>query len=174
MFARDCCNHSPLSNEKLRNEILRETKECHDKMFGVLSLTLRDNNDYMWEHYGGQHQGFCVGYNTAKLTESGYFGSGGFVNYSDKLPYIDFVNDDTATKFVKNTFYKKTVPYSQEEEYRLAKRWDHEVTDTERVATIPIDCVVQIVIGRNAPDHIREAIREIKQKMYPNAKFLEL
>lgn len=173
-YAHYWSKNSPMVNKRERDELLLETKKLHDKRFGVLSLALRNDNEYLWEHYADNHRGFCIGYDTRKLIESGLFGSGGAVKYNDVLPFIDFVKDDNLTKFEKNVFNKKRVPYSQEEEYRLTKSWSHDVEKEERVVTIPVECIVQIIVGKNAPEHIRKEIRSIQLKLYPNAVFMEL
>ena len=68
-YAKYWSKHSPLANKELRDKLLDEFKNMRDESFGVLSLTLRNDNDYLWERYGDQHKGFCVGVNTQKLIQ---------------------------------------------------------------------------------------------------------
>lgn len=166
--------HSPLANKEERDKLLEEIKNKRDKTFGVLSLTLRKDNDYLWERYGNHHKGFCVRFDTKKLIQYGKFGGGGFVQYFDRLPVIDFLHDSLDDKLCKNIFSKKREPYSQEEEYRLTKKWDHDVDDQERVVVIPVDCISQIIVGKDASIEDRTEILEIQRNLYPYAEFIQL
>lgn len=174
IYAKYWSDNSPMANRTQRNLLLQDTKDLHDKIFGVLSLALRYNNSYMWEKYGNNHQGYCIGFDTSKLIETKLFGTGGYVKYDDKLPLIDFVDDDLNTKLEKNIFHKKKHPYEQEEEYRLAQTWDHVVSAQERVVHFPIECVAIIVIGKNAGKGTRKEICDIQQNIYPHAELVQL
>lgn len=173
-YANYWSRHSPLANKEERDKLLKEIKNKRDKTFGVLSLTLRNDNDYLWERYGDKHRGFCVGFDTQKLIQHGKFGCGGFVQYFDRLPIIDFLHDSLDDKLCKNIFSKKREPYSQEEEYRLTKKWDHDVDDQERVVVIPVDCISQIIVGKDASIEDRTEILEIQRNLYPYAEFIQL
>ena len=173
-YANYWCVHSPMANEEKIKVLMQETKNLHDKIFGVLSLTLRYDNDYMWENYGNNFQGYCMGFDTTMLIKTELFGTGGTVRYDKELPLIDFINDDLETKLEKNIFHKKKNPYEKEEEYRLAKTWSHGVSIQERVMTIPIDCVAQIIIGKNAEENVKKEIYDIHRKMYPNVELIQL
>ena len=173
-YAKKWIIHSPMADEKKIKRILLKTKEIHDKMFGVLSLSLHSDNEYLWKEYGNDSQGYCMEFDTNKLIKTKQFGTGGAVRYDDKLPMIDFVNDDLSTKLEKNIFHKKKDPYAKEEEYRLARTWDHFVSAQERVVNFPNDCVTQIFIGKNAKENVRKEICDIQREMYPNAELIQL
>ncbi len=171
-FAKKWSQESPLANPIQRNKIINELKEELDKQFGVLSLSLTYDNDYMWEKYGNKNKGFCVGFYTKILLDTGFFSGGGYVQYCDKLPYIDFEKDDILTKFNKNIFSKRKNPYSQELEYRLTKRWDEEVGDKERAYKFPIESLSQIILGKNISKTDKDEIYDIQKTKYPNAQII--
>lgn len=165
-FARDCRKHSPLANPKLLKEKVEKFKSISNNCFGVLCLTANPHNEIMWDKYGNSHEGLCIGFNTSKLFDADSIG-GGEVQYTDKLPIIDFIEDDLKTKIYKNYFFKKDI-WNYEEEYRLHKRWEYEVSNMERNIKLPKGCIVEIILGKRMSDNNKEDIKSIALSKYPH------
>ena len=88
-FARKWSKKSPLANPKRLNKLITQFNKKFNETFGVLSMTVNPDNNDMWEKYGNEHKGFCVGFDSKLLFD--YFGGGGGdVQYVDELPVINF------------------------------------------------------------------------------------
>ncbi len=162
-----------LTNPEEERRVQREIDERRFKQFGVLSLSKRFDNDYMWEHYGDNHKGFCIGFDTKILCDSGLFGCGGDVVYYDKLPFL-YIDEPVDSRVFKSIFSKRRNPYEREDEYRFTKSWTYEPSVADRTKVAPIDSGVCIILGRDMTDIDKNEIKEIRTEIYPTAKLVEL
>ncbi|MDO9233595.1 MAG: DUF2971 domain-containing protein [Methylotenera sp.] len=90
---------------------------------GIFSLSLNPLNELIWSHYGGSHQGFCVGYDLQKLVE--------FepnlhycidVQYSDSAPILQhnqLIGATTPTATLQRILGVKSTPWRYEQEVRV-------------------------------------------------------
>jgi hypothetical protein len=148
----------------LKGQIEHYNNEFNDR-FGVCSLTADSENSDMWEKYGNDSKGICIGFDSSKLFS--VVGGGGEVIYEDELPVIDFINDDFKTKHGKNIFFKES-KWTFEKEYRLHKFWEKTPTMEERNILMPDDCIVEVILGKNITDENKAEITELIKKKYPN------
>lgn len=169
-FARKLVKKSPLANPNTLSKLIDDFNQEFNNRFGVLSMTADCDNDEMWRKYANDYQGVCIGFDTKLLFEC--VGGGGEVQYVEKLPIIDFVKDDFKQKHIKNIFYKEE-KWSFEKEYRLHKMWKHNATTEERNIELPKNCIVQIILGKNMPLHLKDEIKELAKVKYPNAEITE-
>lgn len=91
-----------------------ETRDNYNR-YGVFSTSKDELNNEIWEKYGDQHSGYCLGFKTADLCrqmKSGY----GFVTYSDKLYQYSFLDkkDDEL-----DPFCLKKLSWEYEKEFRF-------------------------------------------------------
>lgn len=170
-FARYWSRFSPLANPIELEKQINYINSLFNSRFGVLSVTANPENEKMWEQYGNYHKGFCVGFDTAKLFE--IVGGGGEVIYEDVLPIIDFINDDFTTKHIKNIFYKKK-EWEYEQEYRLHKMWDRDMTDSDRNIALLKDCIVEVILGKDMSEDDCIEITKIVEDLHPQAKIRKL
>lgn len=91
-YARYWRDKSPLGNPIQLSQLIERFNNEFNNKFGVLSLTANYDNNAMWEKYADNHKGICFGFNAKSLFEC--VGGGGEVQYIDKLPTINFVDDD--------------------------------------------------------------------------------
>lgn len=89
---------------------------------GVFSLSYNPLNELIWAHYGGSHQGFCVGYDIDKLIS---FEPNQFhridVTYSDCAPAItatDLILGGSPLDVLQRMLGTKSSPWRYEEEVR--------------------------------------------------------
>lgn len=80
--------------------------ESNNNYYGILSLSARWNSILMWSHYGDFHKGFNVGYSEEKMRESGLFGKGGPVIYSEDFPQLNPFSEHTMETSMKQSHYK--------------------------------------------------------------------
>lgn len=153
---------------------LKKMKEQFDTAFndhfGVLSLTTDSRNDFLWERYADHHKGFCVGFDWNRITS--FIRGGGKVIYVNRLPVIDFVNDDDDSKIIKTIIYKEK-KWEKENEYRLFKVWNVGQKVIRNVR-LPQDAIVQVILGKKMSVENKKEIKGIVSKRYPNAKVVEL
>lgn len=166
-FVRKWCIESPLADINKREILIEQFNNEFNNRFGVLSLTANPCNDEMWEKYGDNHKGICIGLDSSKLFSA--VGGGGQVTYVENLPVIDFFNDDFETRHVKNILYKKS-QWDFEQEYRLHKMWTYEVSIDDRNVQLPENCIIEVILGRYMDMSSKtEVINVIKLKL-PSVK----
>ena len=170
-FAREWSNKSPLANPKRLSKLITRFNKKFNDTFGVLSMTSNPDNNEMWEKYGNEHKGFCVGFDS-KLLFDCFGGGGGDVQYVDELPVINFAEDGFEEKHIKNTFFKEK-KWAFEEEYRLHKMWEKNASNDDRNIPFLSECVKEIHLGKSMEQNDKEEIKSIVKKKYSNAKIIE-
>lgn len=139
--------------------------EAVNKSYGVLSLSARWDSILMWSHYADYHKGFNIGYNEAKMRESGLFGKGGPVMYSDEYPYLNVFDTHSIESSFKQTHYKSE-EWAYEEEYRLTKLFfPKPPTEEDRTVKVPFEFVEEINLGIKISDEDKSEIVKIADKM---------
>lgn len=164
--------------QRLQNleQYQKEHEELEDeemnKHYGVLSLSARWDSILMWSHYGDFHKGFNIGYNEVKMRESGLFGKGGPIGYSNDFPIIDpFSEHSMQTSFLQTHYKAKEWEY--EEEYRLAKLYfPHPPGDEERIVVIPNEFIEEINLGISISEKDKSEILQIAKEK--NIKIYQL
>lgn len=137
---------------------------ANNNHYGVLSLSARWDSILMWSHYGDFHKGFNVGYNEDLMRESGLFGKGGPVIYSDDYPQIDAFSEHTREISVMQTHYKSK-EWEYEQEYRLTKLfYPKPPSEAERIINIPFEFIEEINLGMNISDIDKTEIVEIARE----------
>ncbi|MBN2729749.1 MAG: DUF2971 domain-containing protein [Bacteroidales bacterium] len=170
-FARYWSKKSPLANRQELNRLISEFNDEFNERFGILSVTADCSNEDMWKKYGNDSQGICIGFDTEKLF--GVVGGGGEVVYEDKLPVIDFINDDFKTKHVKNIFFKEK-SWEYEKEYRLHKFWKDNPSSEDRNIAMPEGCILKVILGKNISEENKNEITKIMNEKYPKAEITNM
>lgn len=136
-----------------------------DKHFGILSLSGRWNSILMWSHYAEYHTGFCLGFNESKMRNSGLFGKGSPITYSNDFPEIDpLVEEHIMVKSFKQTHFKAK-DWEYENEYRLMNLYPNQPSKEERVITFPEECIEEINLGVDISEkHKSEIIEEARKR----------
>lgn len=165
-FAEYWKENSPLANPEELQSVIDEFNKKFNARFGVLSVTADSENLEMWNKYADFGRGICIGFDTRKLFSIS--GGGGEVIYGD-LPVIDFVNDDFTVKHIKNILFKEE-KWSFEKEYRLNKIWPNKITKEDRNISLPADCIVEIILGKNISKENETEIIDIVKLKYKNVK----
>lgn len=167
MSGRELENEKRILKNKLQNleKYQRENEEFRfremDKHYGVLSLSGRWDSILMWSHYSNFHKGFNIGYNEEKMRESGLFGKGGPISYSDDFPMLDPSTKHSMQVSFQQTHYKAK-DWEYEQEYRLAKLYfPDEPTKEDRTITIPEEYIEEINLGINISEKDKIEITKI-------------
>lgn len=142
-------------------------KSVHDssrKMHGVFSVTPINNNILMWSHYGNNHKGFCVGFDSEKIFN--YLGGGGNVNYSDKYPIISPVS--SREQQYLEMVLTKSIHWAYEVEYRLTT-----FGKTNQVVEIPKDAISEVILGAKVSDQHISEIKDCIAKQLPHVSLFQ-
>ena len=136
-----------------------------DKYYGILSLSLRWNSILLWSHYSNSHKGFCVGFWTKKLLETGLFGGVIKVDYSTNFPNIKpdvrRSKEETAQKLITQTGVKSK-DWTYEKEFRFLKHFFPDIPKPfERIINVSNDIISEVILGINISDTNKEEIIEI-------------
>ncbi len=156
----------------LRNKLSSSQSEYEDMYYksqdmnyGVLSMGGRWNSILMWSHYANKHQGFCVGFDTQKMNDSRFFGSGGPVHYNTEYPDIH-PNDKSPISMFTET-HTKSEEWIYEDEYRYIQMIQGRSIE-ERLVTIPDNFYRELILGINCPiDHRDSLIKLAQEKSIP-------
>lgn len=168
-FASYWAERTPMANHRKREEIISMFKKVFDSTHGVLSLCMSKNNEAMWEKYGDNHKGYCVGLDIPILCQTQFLSGGGKVDYIKGIPKIDYVLDTNDEQIQKQLLFKSDV-WSFEEEYRLLKmNRGKALSNRDRTLILPKESVVKVYLGRNMVVENELEIREIVSSRYPNA-----
>ena len=144
--------------QKEREEI--EFQEMN-KHFGIFSLSARWNSILMWSHYGNFHKGICIGFNEKKMRNSGLFGKGSPVHYTNYFPEINpLIDEDIMIKSFKQT-HSKGKEWEYEKEYRLMNLYKIAPSNNQRKIIIPENCVEEINLGTNISKSDKQEIIEV-------------
>jgi hypothetical protein len=147
----------------LQQEIDEFSIDRLDKRTGVLSLSTNWDSILMWGHYANSHKGFCIGFDSEYLDNSGLFNKGGLITYSKDYPKIDPNLDDIIELSFLQTHTKSDF-WTYESEYRYNKIFNNSPSDEERIIKIDLNGIREIILGLNFPINDIKEIIEISKK----------
>lgn len=154
--AREIYKQSPMSNSKEVKKLQEDTFEEYDKRIGVLSLTGNPNNDKMWEKYGDNEKGFCIGFNPLILFH--HLGGGGRVVYVKELPKVmpEPIHSHDE-QMVYQLYYKEDI-WDFEDEYRTHTFNITPLSKNDRVKPISSSAFIEIILGKNMSDEDKKEL----------------
>ncbi|SSW66664.1 hypothetical protein AVE30378_02203 [Achromobacter veterisilvae] len=114
---------APAASAKLDavSQAAEKVLEFVDKS-GVFSLSFNPLQELMWAHYGGSHQGFCIGYEIETLVA---FEPSAHqildVQYSDEIPALctTDLTSNSSSGLLRKMLGMKSKPWGYEEEVRI-------------------------------------------------------
>ncbi len=172
-FADEWYAKSPLLDEEFIKRHLEKDFLAYNERLGILSLTTNPSNIKMWELYGSNHTGFCVGF-TSKSMFPHLRGAGSAINYCDELPIIKpYPWEDRITQTYKQIYFKLE-EYDFEEEYRTHNFSYYPLTIEQRTIALPQEAYYEIIFGAAMKQESRAEIIKISQHTIPNIKFREV
>ncbi len=124
----------------LQNRKAHEGERRNFDWYGVFSTATEGNISRMWNEYGDNNRGFCIGFKTVEICRN-ILGSYGLVKY-----------DDAPNTY---TFFKSDHQSDHEALYLKKKKWEHE--KEFRFLTVGIGAYVPTriqVYQSDAVDHI--------------------
>lgn len=136
---------------------------------GVFSCCISGTNEPMWAHYGANHGGFAVGFNTVELARA-VNATAGHVIYSDQ-PLDYRVMGDNRELFEKEIF-QKSRRWSAEEEFRFSTAGIgiYKI----RTQIYPVIAVSEILFGLNTDKGTQDEIIAIAEATLPGVPFFHV
>jgi hypothetical protein len=136
---------------------------------GVLSLCSTSENEAMWAHYGSNHSGFAVGFNSVRLAEE-LRCIVGIVDYNDDpIEYYMFGNNSKA---MEAEIMRKSTKWESEREIRFLTLGIGIVRD--RLSVFSPDVVEDVVFGLNTKEEVQKDVMNHASKKFPNVKFYKV
>lgn len=137
------------------------------------SLSERYDIAAMWAHYGGNHTGIVIAFDT----DHPWFKND--KNPADsklqKIKYLDDQNDELLDD-LQAAFSSKTSDWAYEREWRLNCAMEHIEktvdlgTDKLYLRSFPSEAVISVIIGAKASSNTVDHVRDVLKKRYPRAK----
>jgi hypothetical protein len=156
-----------LLNDEIYIERFNEENRIEiDKTFGILSLTINPFNYLMWSHYGNCHNGFCLGFDEAILSET-VDGSLGPVHYDSDVPKLKLFGD--AYDFHIKQLATKSTVWSYEHEFRIIKS-----NAARKTIIYPKEMIKEIFLGCKLPFAEKNKIIDFVKANNIDCKVLEL
>lgn len=158
-----------LLNDEEHLEIFdKENYEQTCNEFGIYCVTEDSQNLLMWSYYSNSHTGFCIGYSSKKIVDSGIFGMGGKVNYTNEFPKLPLFPSEEDHPFL-DLFYTKWEVWKHENEFRLLHKYKY-----GQKYDIPDDYIVEIILGCKFAEKEKLPFVEKIIKVFGKVKIYEI
>lgn len=171
---------NPQINEDGKKNMKLIAKSIEDKL-GILCLSNNYSSTLMWGHYANCHKGFCVGLDPIKLLDflKVKFGRRVLikdVNYSDKIPTLDFSrikilptdDNDVINDYTSRRFFTKFTDWKYEEETRILIG-----NYANQALTFPEDILKSVIFGYAMPDNFKKEIIETCNEKHGRVEFFQ-
>lgn len=86
---------------------------------GLCCFSERDDSLLMWSHYGDSHKGVCLSFDFRE--DLNFFTVPYCVDYPEKYPKVNFINDRRTAKLYRIQFATKSKEWQYEQEIRIIK-----------------------------------------------------
>jgi hypothetical protein len=123
----------------------------------ILCLTDVCDNQIMWTHYAAYHTGVCIVFCIRDLQDDSqirFIAEAQPIEYSDRCPLVNFVQDSGA-EIVSKVFLTKATPYHYEREWRVI-RYD----DGPGLKAIPKGIVGGVILGVQMKTEVRQRVMQ--------------
>ena len=157
-FAQERWTFYQNEDPKVREKRVREMERKHDNYFGVLCLSFRPNNQYLWKCNSSDHNGFCVEFDAEKLLDNIPKGVWGPVEYCETIP--ETPSGVSSNEYMKTTYLHKSKMNNmpKEEEYRIVKHYAEVWTRRQRNVLIPPQCIKKVYVDNKMSKNYRTEI----------------
>ncbi len=167
-IASEMVKNSPFHLKSHRVCVEQLFKETLYSRLSIFCVSEHNNNLELWNKFGANQTGFCVGINPIQMFKSSdTFGSGGKVHYypiktPPKIRPFCFSECEKIEDMLK-VIYNLPDSLKEENEYRLTK------TDIEKRAfTIPSKCFEELILGSKISERNKIEIVSIVKTNLPN------
>lgn len=139
--------------------------------YGVFSCCKSAGNEPMWAHYGNNHCGFAVGFNTVELARTLQCTIGP-VKYDDTPVDYHIFGKNDYEKIMEAELFQKSKRWEPEEELRFITAGIGLIR--QRAAKFTPQAVSEIVFGINTSQQVQNEIISEATKVFPNVPFFRV
>ena len=150
---------------------MKEIIKGFDKIIGIYSLSKRPDSVLMWSHYGKNHNGFVVGFDS----EHPFFGRHRSHQYIDVLSEVIYsrnrIEVDVANpknnkaEDTNKILITKNIEWEYEKEYRLIRKLDEAAAMGYPISKppiflfkIPCECIKSVIFGIDCSQETKSEI----------------
>lgn len=161
-------NNSPILKPENRGNLRELFRRELDKHTSVFCASEHKDNLNLWNQFGGNHEGFCVGLNLKEIAKNPeVFGSAKKVNYGESPPLIhaySMSESETRDRFF-TCLYSLPKMFSNENEFRLVK-----INVKEKENILPDYYFNEVILGCNIPSNHKTEILSIIKNNFKTIK----
>ncbi len=117
-----------------------EQQKKWDSIIGLCSLSAVKDNILMWSHYGANHTGIAIGFDSKSLSQNYDFDYIEPINYQYNYPEI-LGTEGSTSQFHKKFFYKSD-SWKYEKEWRISKNHIE-----NRIIKINVSTISEVILG---------------------------
>lgn len=170
----DLINENPITNKLIEDKEV-EFQKFINHSYGIFSVSLDYRNQHLWEMFGGNNKGFCVGLDFQGILPLNQ-GTKGRVKYKEieqlpKSKVLNYDNDCEMINYVFDLLLTLPIDFIDEREYRMKRTFSN---DSERKIKISKNHIKSIILGRKMTAAQREEIIELIEKYLPYTKIKRL
>jgi hypothetical protein len=149
--------------EKIQPELGR----LLDQKIGVLCLSEVSDSSLMWGHYGSNHKGYVIGFDSEhaffnrRRTPSDEFGFLRKVSYAKERPQVSLSDTNSHT-----WFQTKSDDWAYQREWRIVKVLDQASARRDRdpfptyLFEFPREAVLEIIVGLRSEDSFEKEVEQ--------------
>jgi hypothetical protein len=161
--------------EKLIDMEESEAQKVIDNIYGIFSVSLDYRNEHLWQVFGGNNKGFCVGLDFQGVLPLNQ-GTKGRVKYMEiehlpKTKVLNYDDDLETLNYVFDLILSLPIDYIDEQEYRMQRSFSK---DSDRYIKIAKRHIKSIILGYKMPTQKRNELVELIKKHLPEAKINRL
>ena len=136
---------------------------------GVFSCCVSGENEAMWAHYGNNHQGFAIGFDTLELSRA-LNCTASYVTYDDTPIDIEILGD--KRKSFGNEIFQKASKWSSEEEFRFTTAGIGYYRNRNLI--YPPEIAIEVLFGINTAQETIDEVVAACQNSIPHVAFYRL
>lgn len=123
----------------------------------------------MWAHYGNNHNGFAVGFNTVRLARA-LNCTVGLVDYNDTPLDYHIMGDNSG--LLEKELFRKSTKWKPEQEIRFLTVGVG--LYRVRINTFPTEAVEEVVFGLSTSKQVQDEIMEATNQTIPGIAFYKI
>ncbi len=172
-FSKSKSENFTFEDETFRQKWKETMKQNLNSTVSIFCASEKNDNISLWESFGNNHEGFCVGFDAKELFKNTLF------PFSAKVKYCKDGEEPMISPFVpKETIeciehYRKKImflpdKFKGENEYRFAK-----LCMQSRTFSIPQNVIREIIFGFRMSDENKNQIRKVVSEQKLDVEFFQ-
>lgn len=173
-FAKSQTNTFSFEDSTFRQKWNKIMKQSLNQEASIFCASEKNDNISLWENFGNNHEGFCVGFDAKELFKNTLF------PFSAKVEYCKDGEEPLISPFVPHDIfeciehYRKRImflpaKFKGENEYRFVK-----LSMQTKTFPIPKNVIKEITFGYNMCDEYKNQIRKVVSAQKLDVEFFQV